>query len=176
MKERLLLFLNYLDIGQTKFEEKVGLSRGVINKIKNGIHPNSLKKIKEKYPELNTTWLLTGEGEMLTTTNQKGKDAFIDIATKMQEAGHFNKLPDQNEYVQSLKAQIVLLEKINDGLEKRLYGIESNLAEIRSNQEGILTLLTDSIIRAAHYKYEGNKRRLDTELAEINKIVGAVVK
>jgi hypothetical protein len=72
MKERLIEFLAYLGIGQTKFEEKVGLSRGLINNIKGNISLNSLKKIEDAYPELNENWLKTGEGEMLKNNQQIG--------------------------------------------------------------------------------------------------------
>lgn len=65
MKKRLLEFLSYLEVGQTKFEEKVGLSRGLINNIKGNISIKSLNKISSCYPELNINWLQTGEGEML---------------------------------------------------------------------------------------------------------------
>ncbi|MDR1938746.1 MAG: hypothetical protein LBQ73_09675 [Tannerellaceae bacterium] len=65
MKERLIEFLAYLDMGQTKFEEKVGLSRGFVNKIGESIKLKTIKKITDVYPELNANWLKTGEGEML---------------------------------------------------------------------------------------------------------------
>ncbi|MDR2910730.1 MAG: hypothetical protein LBV47_05130 [Bacteroidales bacterium] len=70
MKERLLKFLTYLEIGQTKFEEKTGLSRGLINKIKGNISLDTLQKITDNYPELNENWLRTGEGEMIKQINQ----------------------------------------------------------------------------------------------------------
>jgi len=76
MKERLLEFLAYLGMGQTKFEEKVGLSRGLINKIKGNISLDSLKKITNAYPELNENWLRSGNGEMMKSdsTNEKEKE------------------------------------------------------------------------------------------------------
>ncbi|MCL1933283.1 MAG: hypothetical protein FWF53_05695 [Candidatus Azobacteroides sp.] len=73
MKERLIEFLAYLGMGQTKFEEKVGLSRGFVNKIGEGITGKTLKKINEVYPELNTNWLKTGEGDMIRN-NQSVKN------------------------------------------------------------------------------------------------------
>jgi hypothetical protein len=72
MKERLIEFLRYLKIGQLAFEENVGLSRGFVNNIGFSIRENSLKKISNKYPKLNITWLLTGEGNMLKNTQQTG--------------------------------------------------------------------------------------------------------
>lgn len=67
LKQRVLEFLKYLGIGQLKFEEKVGLTRGHVDKIKYNLHPTTLSKILEAYPELNKTWLLTGDGEMLNS-------------------------------------------------------------------------------------------------------------
>lgn len=67
IKFRLAEFLNYLGIGQAKFASNVGVSRGFANNVGNTIRPETLEKIKSKYPELNTIWLLTGEGEMLNS-------------------------------------------------------------------------------------------------------------
>ncbi|MDR0865001.1 MAG: helix-turn-helix transcriptional regulator [Candidatus Symbiothrix sp.] len=65
MKERLIQFLAYLGIGQNKFEEKVGLSIGYINKLKGDMTLKSIKKITDTYLELNEEWLKTGKGRML---------------------------------------------------------------------------------------------------------------
>lgn len=64
-KERLLEFLRYIKMGQTAFEEKVGLTRGYISKVKKAIGPEIATKIATAYPELNINWLITGEGKML---------------------------------------------------------------------------------------------------------------
>ena len=64
-KERLLEFLAYKKIGQTKFEEFCGLSRGLINNMKGSLSTASVNKIANTYPELNTEWLLQGKGLML---------------------------------------------------------------------------------------------------------------
>ena len=64
-KERLLKFLDHLNLGQTAFEENVGISRSYISHNKGSIGSAIVTKIATKYPELNITWLQTGEGEML---------------------------------------------------------------------------------------------------------------
>lgn len=69
IKERLTEFLTYKGIGQIKFAEAAGLSRGFVNVLGDGISSKSLNKISQAFPELNTLWLTTGEGEMLKTTN-----------------------------------------------------------------------------------------------------------
>lgn len=64
-KERLLEFLKYNEMGQTAFEERVGLTRGYISKVKKDIGSSMVTKIAEIYPDLNVNWLVTGEGKML---------------------------------------------------------------------------------------------------------------
>lgn len=68
-KDRLILFLAYLKMGQDKFEKSVGLSRGFVNNVGDTIRKSSLEKITAVYPQLNTAWLLTGVGQMLINGN-----------------------------------------------------------------------------------------------------------
>lgn len=65
IKERLILFIKSQKFGQAAFEKKAGLSNGYVNNIRQSIQPNKLAKIASTYPELNTGWLMTGEGSML---------------------------------------------------------------------------------------------------------------
>lgn len=69
MRDRIIKYLEYLGIGQAAFEKKVGLSNGFVNNIGDSIRKSSMDKILATYPELNKTWLLTGEGEMLMSTS-----------------------------------------------------------------------------------------------------------
>ena len=67
IKERLTDFLSYKGIGQIKFAEYAGLSRGFVNILGDGISSKSLNKISKAFPELNTLWLTTGEGNMINS-------------------------------------------------------------------------------------------------------------
>ena len=74
MKDRLIIFLEYLGIGQNKFVQNVGLSAGYVNNLGENISSRSLNKILNVYPQLNEKWLLTGKGEMIKPINtQKAK-------------------------------------------------------------------------------------------------------
>lgn len=74
MKDRLIIFLAYLGIGQNKFAQNVGLSAGYVNNLGENISSRSLNKILNVYPQLNEKWLLTGKGEMIKPINtQKAK-------------------------------------------------------------------------------------------------------
>jgi phage repressor protein C with HTH and peptisase S24 domain len=74
MKDRLILFLKHLGIGQDKFEKRVGLSRGFVNKVGYSIREESLNKISATYPQLNTLWLTSGIGDMLNESEEKKED------------------------------------------------------------------------------------------------------
>lgn len=82
-KERLKAFLAYLKIGQNKFEKKVGLSIGYINNIKANIGSDTINKIVKCYPELNASWLLTGEGPMLISKSISYSDCIKDSDIQM---------------------------------------------------------------------------------------------
>jgi hypothetical protein len=64
LKQRLAEFLADLGIGQKKFAEIVGLSKGFANNVGDSIRTENLKKIEDAYPDLNLVWLLTGHGNM----------------------------------------------------------------------------------------------------------------
>jgi hypothetical protein len=67
VKERIIMFIKSMNIGQGSFEKTVGLSNGYVNNIRKSIQPDKLQLIARCYPSLNTGWLMTGEGEMLKT-------------------------------------------------------------------------------------------------------------
>ncbi len=95
MKERLLIFLAHLGIGQKKFEQIVGLSNGFVNQVGDNIRQSSLAKIVGHYPELNINWLKTGEGDMLKTgptpTNTADEDViYVPLLPIHAQGGSLN--------------------------------------------------------------------------------------
>lgn len=65
IKERFKKFIAYKRLSQRRFQASIGVSSSYINGITDGIGAEVLRKISIEYPELNTDWLLTGNGEML---------------------------------------------------------------------------------------------------------------
>ena len=93
VKDRLLEFLAYLGIGQTKFEQLTGLSRGLVDKMSDGITTRTINKISKVYPELNIVWLQTGEGQMLKSEamvpDEKGIPYYdMDVTASITESFH----------------------------------------------------------------------------------------
>lgn len=65
VKERLKAFIEKKGISVRSFETRCGLSYGYVGNMRQSIQPDKIKRIAHCFPELNTGWLLTGEGTML---------------------------------------------------------------------------------------------------------------
>ena len=65
VKQRLVEFAKTKEKSVRAFEIKTGLTVGYVNAIRVSIQPDKIQRIASCYPDLNTGWLLTGEGEML---------------------------------------------------------------------------------------------------------------
>lgn len=65
LKVRIAEFLKHLGIGQAKFADNVGVSKGFANNVGTSIRTDILEKIVLAYPELNINWLLFGQGGMV---------------------------------------------------------------------------------------------------------------
>ena len=65
VKERLIQFLRSEKINMSQFAREIDVSNSFVNNIRQSIQPDKIKRIAIKYPQLNTDWLLTGNGEML---------------------------------------------------------------------------------------------------------------
>lgn len=67
VKDRIKQFADYVGISYRDLSVQMGASAGYINSISRSIQPDKLSRLSAQYPQLNTNWLLTGNGEMLNT-------------------------------------------------------------------------------------------------------------
>lgn len=65
VKDRLLDFVAYTGLSRRKFQERINVSNSYIQNISEGIGADVMNRISIQFPDLNTSWLLTGEGEMI---------------------------------------------------------------------------------------------------------------
>ena len=65
VKERLIYFIESQGLSKNAFESMVGLSKRYVSNIVSSVSTNTIEKIADKFPQLNSAWLLTGEGGML---------------------------------------------------------------------------------------------------------------
>lgn len=64
MKKRLLEIINHLGITAKAFESACGWSGGTITAATDGLSAKKIASLHLAYPDINLTWLITGEGEM----------------------------------------------------------------------------------------------------------------
>lgn len=83
VKERLRAYISYTGLSERQFCIKVGVSTSFVANISKSIQPDKVDRISKHFPDLNTGWLLTGEGEMLRENSPKT----LDFAS-LPEAGH----------------------------------------------------------------------------------------
>lgn len=72
MKDRIFEVMKMVGMNPTDFANAIEISPAVLSSIKSGRTKPTLflvEKIKSVYPNVNINWLITGEGEMLTDTN-----------------------------------------------------------------------------------------------------------
>ena len=68
MKDQLIKILTHFNISATRFADEIGVQRSSISHILSGRNKPSydfIVKVLEKYPSLDSLWLLTGKGEMM---------------------------------------------------------------------------------------------------------------
>lgn len=71
IKERILHFIENQDIKISKFYTESGVSYGILSQ-KSKITEDNIVKFLTKYPQVNSEWLLTGEGSMLKEEKRNG--------------------------------------------------------------------------------------------------------
>lgn len=69
VKQRLIRFYESKRLSKSEFERLCGLSNGYIDKLRHSPSAAKLESIYLRFPDLNKVWLLTGEGEMLNTSD-----------------------------------------------------------------------------------------------------------
>lgn len=135
VKERLKIFISYLGIGQSKFEQEVGLSNAYVNNIRVSIQPKTLEKIVRRYPELSRAWLLTGDGDMLRPSDvdatSQAQSATENADQRQQGNGNSNTQNvsgDPKNLTEALKI-INDLSKKNQEMTERLFVIVERLLD-----------------------------------------------
>lgn len=76
IKERLVAYLKFKGINKSEFGRIIGVSNAYISSIRKSIQPDKVEKIASSFPDLDVSWLVTGEGEMIkggsVSQNAKG--------------------------------------------------------------------------------------------------------
>ena len=134
IKERLAYFLEKEKIDVADFCESIGILQAYYIEIKDSISQSKLKKIREKYPELDTKWLMTGEKAMFKYEAQPLNDQFGAINTNYQ--GSFKDVhtsinnTDEINEISQLKKENILLRKEIEKLKNDLLNEKERLIKV----------------------------------------------
>lgn len=117
MKEVIIKLLDYSNLNVKQFSEKLGMKRGqAIYDIMSGktrrISEKLANQIISEFPEVNRSWLLTGEGEMLKDNSANSSDHSVSIAgTEIKE----NKINvNADETIASLIAEVAAQRRLTE--------------------------------------------------------------
>lgn len=110
VNEKLLQYAEYKGISQRKFTKSLGLSEGVLRKGKN-IGSGYLNRVKEKYHDLNMSWLLYDEGEMIQDSTQMVNESEekYEVEKRLTEKLE-NELAHYKELLKSKEETIAILK------------------------------------------------------------------
>lgn len=126
MKDRLLQFINYKDISVQAFEASVNLSNGAVSKMGDGTRRSTVDKISNTYPELNTNWLLTGEGDMLKPLQTVGDISNSSVAGVNVNGREIHINPDAyNTLLKIVESNQRTTEKFQEQIDRLISIIEN---------------------------------------------------
>ena len=104
VKDRLKQFIMFKNISTREFERQIGVSYGFIGNMSKSTSPDKVIKISHQFPELNMTWLLTGEGEMIRTDSRPVPD------------------DDRNSLLATIASQQKTIERLTAMLDRLMMG------------------------------------------------------
>ena len=142
VKERLKFFLRSKKISEKAFGELIGVSSGYVSAMRTSIQPDKLTRIAKCFPELNTDWLMTGEGEMLKTDTPKS-------GVSTEEGGVISIPRDAWEVIRnqsaSLKAKDEQLGMLAASLKAKDDQINTLISQSKSEREETVQALKNTI-------------------------------
>ncbi|MFD0701770.1 S24 family peptidase [Myroides pelagicus] len=115
VKDRLKEFANSLNLTISSFEKEIKASNGYINNISKSISLDKISTLKNKYPNLDIEWLLTGEGEMIKSEKKHeaipitaGIVKYVPLVSQYAKAGYLSGFADES-YMETLPTVPVIL-------------------------------------------------------------------
>jgi hypothetical protein len=124
--DRLNQYLERKNLSPYVFEKNCGISNGYISKQTKGkgtIGSKIVSKITARYKDLSVNWLMTGEGQMLTTTFYVPSEHVSTLAeNEALYETHQNTIKTLKEKILILENVIADKEKIIQLLEKQVSG------------------------------------------------------
>lgn len=121
LRQRVLEYCKRKNIAVSRFEKECNLSNGYFNQVKKRPSLDKIESISRAFPDLNTDWLLTGEGEMLRQNIQQAGDN----ATQVQGTNNHVSSPRVLEMaMQEIAEQRKLVSKSQEQIDRLISLLE----------------------------------------------------
>ena len=118
VKDRILAYARHIGITAHRLECELGISNGYFRSLRHCPSAKILERFYNRFPEVNRSWLLTGDGEMFQTSNS----TIIGSQNNNSTFGDINVTP-------------------NNYLEKKIADLEERLKQKDRQVEQLLELL-----------------------------------
>lgn len=146
LQDRLQEFLTHEGISMRAFERQCGINAGTASKMTEKSYDITFNKIQQAYPQLNTKWLRTGEGEMFNPTSTYQTEQHDNNVWQGNNNVYFNGAsPEAIAYIQGLEKDVEHLKvclahkedkikdlnSIIDDKDKRIDEMSERIAELK---------------------------------------------
>ena len=126
---RLLALIGALGLSKAAFGGRVGLSKTAISQMTTGtrtVSDNFVYRLSANFPNVNTDWLLTGEGEMFLRKEDgpilaKEPDSAYQIESRIEEL--MDTVTDLMAKIEQLHEDLVREKKINSQLSEAILNL-----------------------------------------------------
>lgn len=162
LKYRVKEYCQSQNIPISKFEKESGLSNGYFNRVQHRPSQDKLDNIARNNPDLNIQWLLTGNGQMLTTdpipkSESKPKQLEFDFNKWMQieevKANSFKEVTEANKLMaESNKILAQHTTEVIKEIKDTLVRLEQQIAK-----NGVDVQQGDNVISAAASGFNSEK-------------------
>lgn len=138
--QRIKQFTDFKGITNQAFEKSVGFSNGAFaSQLKNNrtIGIDKLENILRAYPDVNPSWLLTGEGEMLKKRESSGKTS-SNVADETRYSNNNDiLLATQQKLIDLQDKTIIGLEHKIDYFKNKIRALELENTDLKEDQKSI---------------------------------------
>lgn len=152
-RERLYQFIDYIGYSMRSFEREIGVANGTIRHLRDNLSANVKNRVSAKFPQLNLTWLLTGNGEMLNSNNGSNGDSIHHNSAPVVTRGAHNvtiAADNKDKIITQLQSQIATLQSQIDAqhehadlLQSQIATLQSQIAELKADKQNLMQLLTN---------------------------------
>lgn len=142
VKDRIKAFADAKGVTYRELSTIMGASPGYINSISKSIQPDKVSILSAQFPDLNVSWLLTGEGSMLLSdskiTTSGGNTNVISGGSNYNVGNHTSTTPNANYVSEEVVALIKSLDYSLRMSQEQLKIALENSKEVQSQMRQLI--------------------------------------